>query len=108
MAKKAQHWHQTRTTLCDFEVQSHIKPEHDLADRLGGMQFSIQGDFSTLRFYRVKKGRNGDPATWVRYEAWKPFELSEGEVIEYRVEGLKAAIDKLTVHWETIAQPLRR
>jgi len=88
-----------------MRVQSHIKPEHDLADRIDGMQFSIQGDFSALRFFRLQKGRNGGPATWVRYEAWKPFELSEGEVIEYRVEGLKAAIDKLTVHWETIAQP---
>ncbi|MFM7830455.1 MAG: hypothetical protein ACKPJD_01635, partial [Planctomycetaceae bacterium] len=69
------------------------------------MQFSIQGDFSTLRFYRIQKGRNGAPLTWVRHEGWKPFELTEGEVIEFRVEGLKAAIDKLTVHWETIAQP---
>jgi hypothetical protein len=88
-----------------LRVQSHIKPEHDLADRVGGMQFSIQGDFSSVRIYRMQKGRNGAPVQWIQREGWKPFELAEGEVVEYRVEGLKAAIDKLTVHWESVAQP---
>ncbi|MFN9285284.1 MAG: hypothetical protein ACK5YX_16400 [Planctomyces sp.] len=88
-----------------LRVQSHIRPEHDLAGRFGGMQFSIQGDFSSIRIYRMQKGRNGAPVQWIRHEGWKPFELAEGEVVEYRVEGLKAALDKLTVHWDTVAQP---
>jgi hypothetical protein len=69
------------------------------------MQFSIQGDFSSIRIYRMQKGRNGAPVQWIRHEGWKPFELAEGEVVEYRVEGLKAALDKLTVYWDTVAQP---
>ncbi|MFO0177278.1 MAG: hypothetical protein ACK55P_08755, partial [Planctomyces sp.] len=88
-----------------LRVQSHIRPEHDLAGRFGGMQFSIQGDFSSIRIYRMQKGRNGAPVQWIRHEGWKPFELAEGEVVEYRVEGLKAALDKLTVYWDTVAQP---
>ena len=87
-----------------MKIRSYIKPQHDLSDR-GRMQFSLRGDLSTVRLYRYQKGRNGAPAGWVHFDSARQIELDEGEEMEFRVEGMRTAIDRLTVQWETVNQP---